>query len=172
MIDADEHDIVSARQIHAVEQRFGGDPARVTIFGQSGGGRKVATLMSMPSAKGLFHRAIIESGAILRLPGIEDAIQLTDKLLRELDIQPARAIDLQQVPITRLMAANVAVLAKTRKREPGAADNAKYSRPKPRRSAYSRAVRYRMPVFSAMRCTGASAKYAILPWYALPPRVR
>src|SRR6478672_5446701 len=46
---------------------FGGDPNMVTIFGQSGGGRKVATLMAMPAAKGLFHRAIIESGAILRL---------------------------------------------------------------------------------------------------------
>ena len=44
---------------------FGGDPNLVTIFGQSGGGRKVATLMSMPGAKGLFHRAIIESGAVL-----------------------------------------------------------------------------------------------------------
>jgi para-nitrobenzyl esterase len=43
---------------------FGGDPNLVTIFGQSGGGRKVASLMAMPSAKGLFHRAIIESGAV------------------------------------------------------------------------------------------------------------
>ena len=41
---------------------FGGDPNNVTIFGESGGGRKVSTLLAMPAAKGLFHRAIIESG--------------------------------------------------------------------------------------------------------------
>jgi len=45
---------------------LGGDPGNVTIFGQSGGGRKVSTLMAMPSAKGLFHRAIVESGASVR----------------------------------------------------------------------------------------------------------
>ena len=46
---------------------FGGDPNTVMVFGQSGGGRKVATLLAMPSAKGLFHRAVIESGATLQL---------------------------------------------------------------------------------------------------------
>ena len=58
--------------------RFGGDPNLVTIFGQSGGGRKVATLMAMPGAKGLFHRAIIESGAVLRLTTREDAVKTTE----------------------------------------------------------------------------------------------
>src|ERR1019366_2370542 len=43
--------------------KFGGDPGNVTIFGQSGGGAKVSTLLAMPSAKGLFHRAIVQSGA-------------------------------------------------------------------------------------------------------------
>jgi para-nitrobenzyl esterase len=74
---------------------FGGDPNLVTIFGQSGGGRKVATLMAMPSAKGLFHRAIIESGAVLRLANQEDAIEQTNLLLRELGIDRGRARDLQ-----------------------------------------------------------------------------
>src|SRR5271170_6713127 len=46
---------------------FGGDPKTVTIFGQSGGGGKVGTLMAMPSAKGLFHRAIVESGSMLQI---------------------------------------------------------------------------------------------------------
>src|SRR5580658_2712213 len=45
---------------------FGGDPANVTIFGQSGGGGKVSTLMAMPSAKGLFHRAICQSGSSIK----------------------------------------------------------------------------------------------------------
>ena len=61
-------DIVAALEwVRDNIDRFGGDPNLVTIFGQSGGGRKVATLMAMPTAKGLFHRAIIESGAVLRL---------------------------------------------------------------------------------------------------------
>src|SRR6185295_1101555 len=45
---------------------FGGDPGNVTIFGQSGGGGKVSTLLAMPSAKGLFHKAIVESGSTLQ----------------------------------------------------------------------------------------------------------
>ena len=45
---------------------FGGDPSNVTIFGQSGGGGKVTTLLAMPSAKGLFHKAIVQSGSMLR----------------------------------------------------------------------------------------------------------
>src|SRR5262249_31621033 len=46
---------------------FGGDPDNVTIMGQSGGGAKVCTLTAMPSAKGLFHKAVVESGAALRM---------------------------------------------------------------------------------------------------------
>ena len=68
-------DLVAALQwVRDNIERFGGDPNLVTIFGQSGGGRKVATLMAMPSAKGLFHRAIIESGALLRLTTPDDAV--------------------------------------------------------------------------------------------------
>ena len=46
---------------------FGGDPVRVLIFGQSGGGAKVSILMAMPAAKGLFHRAIVESLALIHI---------------------------------------------------------------------------------------------------------
>ena len=75
-------DIVAALQwVRDNIDRFGGDPNLVTIFGQSGGGRKVATLMSMPAAKGLFHRAIVESGALLRLTTPDDAIHATELLL-------------------------------------------------------------------------------------------
>ena len=49
---------------------FGGDPGNVTIFGESGGGYKVSTLLAMPAARGLFHRAIIQSG-----PGLEASQQ-------------------------------------------------------------------------------------------------
>jgi len=103
--------------------RFGGDPNQVTIFGQSGGGRKVATLMSMPGAKGLYHRAIIESGAVLRLTAPEDAIRYTDALLTELSLQRNQVRDLQNVPVERLLAANAAALKKVPGVEPGTTPN-------------------------------------------------
>jgi len=103
--------------------RFGGDPNLVTIFGQSGGGRKVATLMSMPGAKGLFHRAIIESGAVLRLTTKDDALQATEMLLAELGLARGQARDLQNVPMAQLLAVNAAVNAKLTLREPGQTAN-------------------------------------------------
>jgi len=102
---------------------FGGDPNLVTIFGQSGGGRKVATLMSMPGAKGLYHRAIIESGAILKLTTPEDAIHTTELLLSELGLKAGQARELQTVPVARLLAANDAVYKKMALREPGMVAN-------------------------------------------------
>ena len=98
---------------------FGGDSNLVTIFGQSGGGRKVATLMSMPSAQGLFHRAIIESGAVLRLTTQENAIQYSQLLLAELGLRRDQARELQSVPLDRLLAANAAALKKTDRTAPG-----------------------------------------------------
>jgi para-nitrobenzyl esterase len=113
-------DIVAALQwVRDNIDRFGGDPNLVTIFGQSGGGRKVATLMSMPGAKGLFHRAVIESGAVLRLTAREDAIRTTELLLAELGLARGQIRELQAVPMDRLLAANQAVLAKLTLREPG-----------------------------------------------------
>ena len=102
---------------------FGGDPDLVTIFGQSGGGRKVATLMSMPSAKGLFHRAIIESGAVLRLTTREDAVKYTDLLLAELGLKEGQIRELQSLPMARLLAADAAVQKKITLREPGMTAN-------------------------------------------------
>jgi para-nitrobenzyl esterase len=99
--------------------RFGGDPNVVTIFGQSGGGRKVSTLMSMPSAQGLFHRAIVESGAVLRLKTREDAILYSDLLLVELGLRKDQVRELQSVPLDRLLAANAAALGKTDQTAPG-----------------------------------------------------
>ena len=102
---------------------FGGDPNLVTIFGQSGGGRKVATLMSMPTAKGLFHRAIIESGAVLRLTTHEDGVHYTDLLLSELGLKAGQARELQSLPMARLLEANAAVQKKITLREPGGSAN-------------------------------------------------
>ncbi len=103
--------------------QFGGDPARVTIFGQSGGGRKVSTLMSMPSAQGLYSRAIIQSGAVLRLPAREDAIRQTQLLLAQLGLKQEQARELQSIPVARLLAANAEVLKKIEPRIPGSTTN-------------------------------------------------
>ena len=81
---------------------FGGDPGNVTIFGESGGGAKVSTLLAMPRARGLFHRAIVQSGAAIRLRTRERALRLTDCVLRELG---AGVGDLAALPMERLKAA-------------------------------------------------------------------
>src|SRR5262249_20717121 len=102
---------------------FGGDPRLVTIFGQSGGGRKVATLMAMPGAKGLFHRAVIESGAVLRLTTHDDAARYTELLLGELGGKAGQVTALQNVPTARLLEADAAVQKKITAREPGGTAN-------------------------------------------------
>src|SRR5262245_17338787 len=117
-------DIVAALEwVRENITQFGGDPNLVTIFGQSGGGRKVATLMSMPSARGLFQRAIIESGAVLRLTTHEDAVKYTDLLLAELGLKAGQIRELQNVPMDRLLAADAAVQRKISQREPGMVAN-------------------------------------------------
>jgi para-nitrobenzyl esterase len=84
---------------------FGGNPSNVLIFGQSGGGAKVSTLLAMPGAKGLFQRAAIESGAALRMATRDEANEYTGKVLKTLGIAPAQARELQKVPLEKLIAA-------------------------------------------------------------------
>jgi para-nitrobenzyl esterase len=91
---------------------FGGDPGTVMIFGQSGGGRKVSTLLTMPSARGLFHRAVIESGATLQLVEPEAGARVARELLSTLGIAPGQAKALQAVPLDRLMSAYFTVVRK------------------------------------------------------------
>ncbi len=81
---------------------FGGDPANVTIFGQSGGGGKVATLMAMPSAKGLFHRAICQSGAAIKGVSRADATRAAETLLAKLNLKPNQIDQLQNMPMDEL----------------------------------------------------------------------
>jgi para-nitrobenzyl esterase len=85
--------------------RFGGDPGNVTIFGQSGGGGKVSTLMAMPSAQGLFHKAIVESGSTLAVRSPEEADATARKFLAQVPVAPDRVDDLQKIPMDRLIAA-------------------------------------------------------------------
>ena len=83
---------------------FGGDPGNVTIFGQSGGGGKVSSLMAMPAAHGLFHRAIVESGADVRGVSRESADQTAEMYLKRLGIARGRLDELEQLPFERLLA--------------------------------------------------------------------
>jgi para-nitrobenzyl esterase len=84
---------------------FGGDPGNVTVFGQSGGGAKISTLMAMPAAAGLFHKAIVQSGSWLRAIERTAATDGARNILRHLEIDAARVGDLQAVPADRLLAA-------------------------------------------------------------------
>ena len=81
---------------------FGGDPGNVMIFGQSGGGSKVSTLMAMPSAKGLFHKAAIESGSSLRQSTPEDSEKLAAAVLEVLGLSRAQVSKLRDVPLEKL----------------------------------------------------------------------
>jgi para-nitrobenzyl esterase len=86
---------------------FGGDPNNVFIFGQSGGGSKVSTLLATPSAKGLFHRAAVQSGSSLRQGTREDGAKAADALLKTLGVAPAQVAKLQSVPWTDLYNAQI-----------------------------------------------------------------
>ena len=79
---------------------FGGDPQNVTIFGQSAGGMSVASLLAAPAARGLFHRAIVQSGPPSAMPA-ERAEEMAAKLLAELGV--GTVADLRRVPVTALL---------------------------------------------------------------------
>jgi para-nitrobenzyl esterase len=88
--------------------RFGGDPGSVTIFGQSGGGRKVSALLGMPAAKGLFHKAAVLSGSSLRQAERDVSQRLASAVLDELGIARGGVARLHDVPTERLLAAGIA----------------------------------------------------------------
>ena len=97
--------VASLRWVRDNIAAFGGDPNQVLIFGQSGGGGKVSTLLAMPSAKGLFHRAIIESGAALRGGPRDTASKAAEAVFKALGISNGQGHELQKVPLDKLMAA-------------------------------------------------------------------
>ena len=104
-------DIVHAlKWVRTNIERFGGDPNTVMIFGQSGGGRKVSTLLTMPSAKDLFHRAVIESGATIRLVERDAAARVAARLLAKLSLNNSQAREVQNLPVDKIMSAYFAVL--------------------------------------------------------------
>jgi para-nitrobenzyl esterase len=94
---------------------LGGDPNNVTIFGQSGGGGKVAVLMAMPAAKGLFHRAIIQSGPFLKALSPDYSQQVAESLMNELGLSRSQARELQKIPVDRLSGAAAEAMKKVPK---------------------------------------------------------
>jgi para-nitrobenzyl esterase len=104
-------DIVHAlRWVRDNIAQFGGDAGNVTVFGQSGGGRKVGTLLAMPPAKGLFHRAIIESGPTIKLVERDQANRVANELFSKLGLNKSQVRDLQNLPVEKVMSAYFAVV--------------------------------------------------------------
>lgn len=91
---------------------FGGDPGNVTIFGQSGGGSKVSTLMAMPAAKGLFHKAIIQSGSSLRQQPPENSSKVAAAVIEQLGLSKSNLDQLRKVSPGQLVEAGMAAMRK------------------------------------------------------------
>ena len=93
---------------------FGGDPNNVTIFGQSGGGGKVSTLLATPSAEGLFHKAIIQSGAMLNTMEAKWSRRIGTTVVRELGLNSSDIDKIQQIPYQQLLEAGEKAVAKVK----------------------------------------------------------
>ena len=89
-------------------EQFGGDPDCVTIFGQSGGGWKVSTLLGMPAARGLFHRAAIQSGSLVSHMPREAALQISQAFIGQLGLTPTTLDRIRDLPWTQILAAQAA----------------------------------------------------------------
>jgi para-nitrobenzyl esterase len=101
---------------------FGGDPGNVTIFGQSGGGGKVIALMAMPAAKGLFHRAINQSGPFLKALSPDYSGRVAELLVEELGLSKSQVNELQKIPVDRISGAAVEAMKKMPRPQPSLRD--------------------------------------------------
>lgn len=102
-------DIVAALEwVRDNISHFGGDPGNVTVFGQSGGGGKVTALLAMPRASGLFHRAIVQSGSMIYMPGPDRTSELAAEVVKQLGIAQGDLGQVHKLPIERIIAAGMA----------------------------------------------------------------
>jgi len=98
--------ILALKWVRDNVEEFGGDPRNVTIFGQSGGGAKCATLMAMPAAAGLFHRVLTMSGQQITASRVTAATHHAEQLLTALSLSRDRIHMLQSLPMEQLVAAS------------------------------------------------------------------
>jgi para-nitrobenzyl esterase len=103
--------IAALRWVHENIAAFGGDPAKITIAGESAGGMAVATLLAMPAAKGLFRGAIAQSGAAHHVHSPESAQRVTAAVLAALGLGPSEGAKLRDVPVAKLLAAQAQAMA-------------------------------------------------------------
>ncbi|MBB3777533.1 para-nitrobenzyl esterase [Xanthomonas campestris] len=104
--NAGQLDLIQALQwVRQHAGQFGGDAGNVTVFGQSGGGAKIATLMAMPAARGLFHRAWTMSGQQVTVAGPRAATQRAQLLLDALKLAPGELARIRTLPVAQLLAA-------------------------------------------------------------------
>jgi para-nitrobenzyl esterase len=99
-------DVVEAlRWVRDNVAAFGGDPSNVTIFGESGGAGKVSVVCAMPAAKGLFHKAIMQSGPCLQIASKARGTAIARQLLKDLNLSPNQIGELQSMDAMKLAAA-------------------------------------------------------------------
>ncbi len=111
--NAGQLDIIAALEwVRDNIEQFGGDPDRVMIFGESGGGSKVSMLLASPPAKGLFHAAVIQSGPGVKMGERDQATQAAEYLLDELGIKPKDLPEIHKLPTERILTAYFAANAK------------------------------------------------------------
>lgn len=107
-------DVVAALEwVNKNISSFGGDPANVTILGESGGGGKVGTLMSMPAAHGFFHKAIIQSGTLVNVMTKEKSAEVGKALVDVLELNKDNLNQLHSMPYKQLVEAGNKALEKT-----------------------------------------------------------
>ncbi len=104
--------VASLKWVRENIANFGGDPDQVMIYGQSGGGSKVTTLMGMPSAHGLFHRASVQSGGGGNIPSAEQSREFARQVIKELGVAQGDMAALQKMEWSTLVAAGNKVAAK------------------------------------------------------------
>lgn len=108
-------DIVSALEwVRDNIVNFGGDPGNVTIFGQSGGGGKVGTLTGMPAAEGLFHKAIVQSGSMLRMMTSDNSRRIGRETAAILGLDKNNIGAIDTIPYEQLLAAGEKAIAKVK----------------------------------------------------------